>query len=267
MPQQPDLRTVGEATYRYLPERGEYEVNRPEQPPGFIHLDYAAPESPEGSPAIAAVEGPGVELPSPELSPVCRTSGNRIVLVYAHRPWDTTATPETTLRSIVRRMNWKIADQASQSSEGKRVTRLAVDCDSGGQIRVHDVATANNNFATIDAKVREQLYGSPFAETAVKYLVFDHSANEENPNVAGLGEVVDELRDDHFNGNATNTKTAVVYVGSWGSHVTIHELVHTLGAAQGLLSPKAPNSTAGHHCSDGLDLLCYEDGTAGGSNY
>src|SRR4051794_18363489 len=99
-------------------------------------------------PAAALAFGPAVALPSHELDPVCRSTGNRIVVVYSHRPSDGTPTPTATLRSIVKRMNWKISDQSSLSSQGKRVLRLPVDCNAEGQINVYNIATANNYFST-----------------------------------------------------------------------------------------------------------------------
>lgn len=43
----------------------------------------------------------------------------------------------------------------------------------------------------------------------------------------------------------------------WGK-AEVHELVHALGGVQ----PSAPNSTGGYHCSDGADVMCYDDKTA-----
>ncbi len=39
--------------------------------------------------------------------------------------------------------------------------------------------------------------------------------------------------------------------------MALHELFHTLGAVQ----PTAPNGTAGFHCTDEHDVLCYDDGS------
>lgn len=40
-------------------------------------------------------------------------------------------------------------------------------------------------------------------------------------------------------------------------NVAAHELVHALGG----VSPAAPHATPGRHCTDGYDLMCYDDGT------
>ena len=257
MPDQPDVRHVGKKTYRYLPGREEYEVTQPGKPPSFLHLDYV-PKAGEASGAVVRDEGPAIPLPPYELDPVCRTSGPRIVVVYSHRPSDGTATPTATLRSIVKRMNWKFSDQSSQSSAGKRVVKMAVDC-SAGQINVYNVAAASNYFGTLTATVASSLFGEPTGENAVKYLIFDHSGNEENPAVVGLGGLKVDGDKSHFNDNAFFTASAAVYnTGAvWESHVPIHELTHALGGSQ----TDAPHASPGHHCGDGLDSLCYADGT------
>ncbi len=43
----------------------------------------------------------------------------------------------------------------------------------------------------------------------------------------------------------------------------MHEVFHTLGAVQ----RRAPNSTAGGHCFDGADVMCYRDGSRAGRRY
>jgi DNA-binding beta-propeller fold protein YncE len=270
---QPDFRQVGNATYRFRPGLREYEVRRPNQAPGFFHLDLEPTQAAAFTEEVALDgEGGSTALPGSELSPVCRSSGNRIVVVYTHRASDGTPTPTATLRSIVKRMNWKIADQASQSSAGKRPVNMAVDCDGEGQINVYNVATADNNFASLTASVAGSIFGTPSGGGAVKYLIFDHSPASQTSEgliVAGIGgPVIDDATKSRSNENARHTQYALVYnyQSTWETHVTIHELMHALGATQGHVEPKfpgeypnAPNSSPGHHCSDGLDILCYKE--------
>ena len=266
----PDLgnfKRQGDATYRFLPSRGEYEVRRPGEPPSFLHVDYR-PAKRGGSSGPLEAPGPGVALPSSESATYCRTSGQRIVVAYTHRSSDGTPTPTSQIRNIVKRMNWKIADQSSQSSGGSRVVRMLTEC-SGGEIAIHNVATADNSHPTIEAAVEKAL-GAPSGESAIKYLVFDHSANEANSKVAGLSGHFNDLNKKRAdNDNARVTNAAVIYPVAWENHVTIHELFHVLGATQGKkeeTGPAAPFSTEQSHCNDGIDMLCYED-TSSNSSY
>lgn len=43
----------------------------------------------------------------------------------------------------------------------------------------------------------------------------------------------------------------------------LHEMTHTMGAVQG----SAPHSTSAGHCTDGFDVMCYDDGSPEGSGY
>ncbi len=262
-----NFKRQGEATYRFIPSQGEYEVRRPGEPPSFLHVDYRPPKRRSSSSGPVAAPGPGVALPGSESATYCRTSGQRIVIVYTHRSSDGTPTPTSQIRSIVKRMNWKISDQSSLSSGGSRIVRMLTEC-SGGEIAVHNVTTANNSQPTVEAAVEKAL-GAPSGSSAVKYLAFDHSTNEEKPTVAGLSDHIDDLHKKRFdNSNANVTNAAVIYPVAWENHVTIHELFHALGATQGEeedIGPAAPFSTEQSHCNDGIDILCLEDKSSNSS--
>jgi hypothetical protein len=216
------------------------------------------------TPGVSSAMGPGVLLPSAELNPVCRTSGNRIVVVYSHRPSSQYSVPTATLRSIVKRTNWKIADQSSQSSAGKRVVRMAVDCNAEGLINVYDVATTYNKFSNLASEVSNALFKYPSGENAVKYLIFDQSANEEFPNRSGQANGGSDVKKSHANGFAVSTMSAATYYYNslqWETHVPMHELFHAMGATQS----SAPDAYEAH-VTDGWDIMssspaespCYE---------
>ncbi|HEU5142158.1 MAG TPA: hypothetical protein VFU04_03265 [Solirubrobacterales bacterium] len=217
-----------------------------------------------------------VDLPTQELAPICRTSGNRIVVAFAHPPGYAEPVPSETVRSIVRRMNWKISDQSSQSSSGQRAARMAVDCTVGNAIQVHEIEVTNYKSATIQEAARKTLYGYPSTEDqapagtdAVKYLIFAPKGGEYGITQLREGYAVGHKLDavkSRLNQNATTTALTVIGGGpaGWGEHTAIHELFHALGATQGgfkQTSPLAPYSSYLGHCVDGTDIMCYEDGS------
>jgi hypothetical protein len=262
-----DFKRHGAATYRFLPSKGEYEVRTLHRPRFFIHMDSAGGEEEPGEATPFAEEGfegcssegCGDLLPTSELAPICRTSGNRIVVVYSHRPSDTSPVPKETLRSIVRRMNWKIADQSSLSSSGVREVRMATDCDKEGNISIYEIKTVNNEWdAILSATVSNtgtggQLFGAPRGGDAIKYLVFD--GKEGAGAVAGREKGIVKSRE---NPSATYSLPALVPRQAWERHTPIHELFHTLGAVQGDSTPAPPFSGGDKkaHCVDGLDVMC-----------
>jgi hypothetical protein len=85
--------------------------------------------------------------------------------------------------------------------------------------------------------------------------------------ICGVGESYDDAKAGPLNKNngpgGIPGMTARIDEGCWGEYSNLargsteaHELTHTLGA---VLS-SAPNATRYGHCSDGYDVMCYEDG-------
>ncbi len=148
-------------------------------------------------------------------------------------------------------MNGKIANSSSASSSGTRVVEMAVDCNESNEILIH------HNPANLYPQTYKP-YGEPEGREAVKYLTF---TTECCFGYSGLAEFhPNDNSKNRQNGNANVTLTSWVF-GSFRfqSQVTIHELFHTFGATQWQPSPKAPYSTTGSHCTDGIDIMCYKD--------
>ena len=255
IPGQPDFERRGETVTRYNPLSDLYEIRSPGKPVGLLHADKESGmrfEPGEQGNVAAAEMGPSVSLPSQQLAPICRNSGNRIVVLYGYEGL-TGPIPTEGIRNIVRNMNWKIADQASQSSGGSRAVRMAVECDGAGQIVVHPIAAT-----TFDEVMEEapKLVPSGTGLQAVKFLTF---VEADGSGVLGVGgPVYQDSRKNRQNVHAVQQGAALIYHGSfaWYEHVTIHELMHALGASQGSVSPAAPFATTDSHCSDGQDALC-----------
>lgn len=252
IPGQPDFKKMGDTTYDFLPGRKIYKVTRPGEPPQYMHVDPPAPPGEPGDPLEPGVGG-WVKLPTYELAPVCRNWGNRIIINYDGPD----PVPTATLRSVVKRMNWKIADQASKTSGWSRVVKMAVECDESGQVKLY-------HYSLSEAHTK---FGSPQGVNAIKVLTYVAGGT------SGASPISMSNVKSRQNRNAQFTSYPWMSQGSngwgWESHSPMHELFHSMGATQGTgVTPKAPYSTTwtginGFHCVDGWDVMCYEDGGGG----
>jgi hypothetical protein len=246
-----NIQRIGDVEIEFHPKKGEYTYKRPNEPVIWYHGDR-----------ISALEGAHYPLPSSEEEPViCVESGRRIRIMYSTAANPSTPTPEKAaeIRSYVRRMNAKVVSESLRSSDGAKALRMRVDCDATGAIRIssfqHETGEKNSLFTTVD-----NMFGAPSGSNSVKNLVF-YDGTGPDLNIGGWGQ--------HSNSPAKNTleggpygnpsryqsKSAVVYKCCWSTHVTLHELFHTMGA----VSSEAPYSTFNGHCWTGIDVMCYDD--------
>lgn len=170
---------------------------------------------------------------------------------------------------------------------------LIVQCDTMGEPQVHDITMSTRlgsaNFSTIVSDMQAQGHcvasqgGACNAPGPVHYWVFTDGNPVAAYGYAGQSTVVGD--DSPGSGNAINSADAysVNYgyclnaapgtgacdppydnqgPGS-GPGIFAHENGHALGAVQ--LS--APHSTGAWHCTDGTDVMCYNDGGPSASQY
>jgi len=136
-----------------------------------------------------------------------------------------------------------------------------------------------DDFAAIRAAVGQQL-GTASAPRDVVILA-DGLTNDDAGGIYGLGEfsgASDADRPDAANPHNAGGMYAALfpwqgydpavapgdefYPGFWAEGM-LHEITHTLGA----VNDSAPHSTGGGHCTDGADVMCYDDGAAAGASY
>lgn len=182
------------------------------------------------------------------------TSGPRVRVVYA-RPQ---SAPDRSAEAVPAIREWAAGissqlDASARRTGGRRHVRFATTAGSGCTLLVAQAVLPDSAFAsfrsTIDALQARGLQ-APWS----KYLVWS-----DGTGVCGMGTTYadDSPGLDNLN-NSSLPGYARVDRRCWGK-VETHELVHMLGGVQ----PSAPNGTAGYHCSDGWDALCYDDGSAG----
>lgn len=147
---------------------------------------------------------------------------------------------------------------------GGSPTHLYVECDSTGNPVVHDIQLStdlgSSNFSTIVSDMQNQGMSNPLSH----YWIW----TDGNPTSGYAGQSTVTGDDSPGPTNAINSSDqySVDYGytdANGGAGIFAHENGHAMGAVQ--LS--APDTTGGWHCTDGLDVMCYNDGGPEGSNY
>jgi hypothetical protein len=182
------------------------------------------------------------------------TSGPRVRAVYA-RPEGAPNNYAATLPSI---RSWAAGtsaqfDASAARTGGRRHVRFATTPGTSCSLTVLDVTLPKSAFSTFRATV-EALEARGLKTAHSKYLVWADASG-----LCGMATSYDDDRPglDNLN-NGGLPSYARIDKRCWGQ-VETHELVHMLGGVQ----RSAPNATGGFHCNDGLDAMCYDDGTAG----
>lgn len=190
------------------------------------------------------------------------SDGFRVQLVYARSTSSADRYPAyaASFRSWAARVDKVVSDSAAETG-GTRHIRFVTDGACNPVVeRVALSSSAMSNFSSMVS----ELHSLGFARTDRKYLVW-----ADTNRYCGISELyVDDTADptpgrNYNNGNPWIQGTiGRVDNGCWGlsNLVEAHELLHLLGGVQ----PTAPNATAGYHCRDESDRLCYADGSGGG---
>lgn len=182
-------------------------------------------------------------------------SGARIQAVYA-RP--VTATDRLsamlpTFRGWAGALEKTIDDSAHQTS-GARHLRFVTRPTSGGcSLDVLSVALPASAFDSLTATI-SALQHQGLDTKGTKYLVWSDASG-----YCGIASMYDDATAGTGNlNNGAYPTYARIDRRCWG-YAEAHEVVHMLGSVQ----KGAPHATAGFHCRDGNDLMCYDDGSAG----
>lgn len=217
---------------------------------------------PEG-PVVAA---PGFLVPIP---PVCVTStatSYHSTAIYAVPSDGTSYFPVRIhqIREAVAQANGQLRTEAAAFGV---VADYKFEC-SLGITRVRDVvlptAASSASFSTIVSDLKAAGFDSSLA----KYWVFYEGC--VSPCYGGQGNMYDDDTLAVSNKNNKGPSYGIDYGNPSGSLAGIpswstmmHENGHNLGAVQN----SAPHTTGAHHCTDGNDVMCYDDGGPNGGSY
>lgn len=238
---------------------------RVEQADGRSHTIHGLDAPPVGASAFAPGSQAAVNG-ADSTDVTCAADGQpRYVLVYA-RPGDVAsryATVAPQLRSEVYKVSAFI-DQESRSIDPAKGKRLPLRCDGGTpavlNVTLGDLSSGTASFGQIVDGFRAQ--GFQFngdGDGLERYVVYYDSPSPSG--AAGTGHVfTTDSRGDAANQNNKGGLYAIEYRFDGGGgvphwEVLIHEIVHTMGA----IVNTAAHATDYGHCTDGLDIMCYQD--------
>ena len=226
---------------------------------------------------LAAAPVTATAAAAPPLSSACVTAGQRqrVVLVYAHFAGaaDNSGADAADIEQQFSQVDTNVVNYDASNYFGVSM-HLYVECTSSLLLQVHDLSLSTSinqaNFSTIVSDAQAAGYcetsngGACSAAGPAHYWIW----TDGNPTsgYAGQSSVIGD--DSPGAGNAINGADAysVNYgfnAANNGASIFAHENGHAMGAVQ--LS--APHSTGAWHCTDGHDVMCYNDGGPTGSQY
>ncbi|MEA2902055.1 MAG: hypothetical protein QOH36_1942 [Actinomycetota bacterium] len=216
-----------------------------------VHRDFGAAATPQ--PGVAAAQA-GIPCYG------TGSDGYRVQLLYVRRSGttDKLATYLPTFVNAAANANTTYRDSAAKTG-GVRNIRYVTDasCD----LVIQKVEVSISALGNLTTMVNE-LVNKGFTRTDRKYLAYV-DANT----YCGIGEIYKDDRPNAVPGQSSSnyananpgvrTTFARVDNGCWNQSdsVEAHELTHMLGGVQ----PTAPRGTAGFHCRDESDRMCYVD--------
>lgn len=221
---------------------------------------------PEGLERVATVDGTALcthggdprgelpRLPTPEAGREVAcigdgTSGSRVLAIYA-RPADAPdryAAVRSTIVAHAEAVDTAFSASAAKTGGVRRVRWVTDGCD----LVVADVvlsAAGDDDFGETITELRSLGYDRDDR----KYLVWMDSTGN---GICGIGTLYGDDSPAPSNYNNSTGSYSRIDRGCWG-YAEAHELMHNLGAVQ----TSAAHSTAGSHCRDDYDQMCYDDG-------
>ena len=212
---------------------------------------------------IKLTAGPAVLAPL-YTCPQPGSDGFRVQALYVHfaNTPDRSAALAGPLATNIRQTDENFAS-AAQLTNGTAHLRWLTD--TSCNVIINDVtvpappASDSGNWVNLWYDVINGLKAQGYAQSNHKYLVFDDT---NLPSICGAGAI---LSGENFlptgqNPNDNLSGYAEVGADCWqtdvDTSVATHELIHALGA----VNPAAPYGTAGQHCVDSSEVMCYNDG-------
>jgi hypothetical protein len=204
------------------------------------------------APAVIPDPAPGDEPFAVGQSGVACTgdgrTGKRVQVLYLHE-FGTPSRYTQYLRSFRAWAGGVDAVFAASAAETGGVRRLRYVTTPTCEVEVTEVQVPAGALATLETNI-QALGRLGYNRTDRKYLIFADAKV-----YCGISTFVGDRRPGRGNRNNGGPSYARTDPGCWSAAVAAHELTHSLG---GVLD-NAPHSTKDGHCTDGYDIMCYED--------
>jgi hypothetical protein len=252
--------------------------------PEWVHSDQGDPV-PTGDPVNAAADDIAGELAQAGVTsvgletapwrgterstdnPASTSSGSKIKLVYAYAADQPDRFGQ--YASIIQTDAKAIAETVAATSGGTKTLRFDTGTDGGAgyvdiaSVRLPQAAAVYQSMppANRSAAIKAAIGATVRVNGVAHYAVYADGLYGGDW-VSGIAEMYVDERKSASNNNNRDNLWAMVW-GDGGatfstSHRTtlLHEITHTLGGVQ----RNAPHGTTNGHCSDKLDVMCYDDG-------
>ncbi|TAL06328.1 MAG: hypothetical protein EPO00_11285, partial [Chloroflexota bacterium] len=211
---------------------------------------------------------------APELDPgysspgiPCYTTGPYVHVFYAYSSAASNriATVAPRIRETVARIDDIVAQAAVLTGATRHIRWLMSSCSLVISAVTISPSLMSQSFPT---PIRKDLINRSLMSPGEKALVFTDDGGASCSGIAGIGEWYDDERTSSANLNNQGAMLARVFGWCWANvgqidlaaDIGAHELSHTLGAV-GDTAPNSSYRTGGRsHCTDGEDLMCYDDG-------
>ena len=224
-----------------------------ERIPGSEFCTHGPDPAPPGLDVARRIQPLPAKTARAALTPVCDgdgQSGYRVQVLYVRAE----GSPDRFNQYVPSLRAWAagadgIMEASAAETGGSRRFRFVTDASC--QIDVQPVALPTADVASFGPTITA-LRSRGFSRADRYYLVFVDSTTS---GYCGIGTFWSDDSSAGNNRNNAGPGYSRVDAGCWGAGVAAHELMHNLGGVQ----RSAPNSTAGGHCVDEWDLMCYKD--------
>ena len=236
----------------------------------LVAADLAASEAPVVASAVpGAYDSNGNVLPPGLKSHVdtfcggTGTDGTRVQVMYVREAdqSDRYAQVAPILRNEMHYIDDAFAVSSQETGGGKRVRWVH---DGSCNLSVLNVVLPDGSITGTHSKTEAALNTAGYLEANRKYLAFaDVPMGGLGGSACGQGTVYDDTNPTDNLNDGRYPQMARIDLECWVTDsrynaAPLHEFLHTLGAVM----PGAPHGSAGFHCTDGAETMCYNDGTA-----